>query len=57
LGEIFDTRIDDVVEIAERKSSLLATTNRQIGQVTREIDRIDQIMNACAQAMPSGRLA
>ncbi|MEZ5749073.1 MAG: hypothetical protein R3D83_04040 [Caenibius sp.] len=57
LEEAFNNRIDDTVEIAERKNMLLATTHRQIGQVTQQITLIDQIMDACASAIPKGRLA
>ncbi|HMO67337.1 MAG TPA: hypothetical protein PKE25_01510, partial [Novosphingobium sp.] len=57
LEEAFNTRISDVEEFSDRKSSLLATTHRQIGQIKQKIDEIDAIMRACGAALSKGQIA
>ncbi len=56
LEETFNTRINDREEFNSRKSSLLTTTYRQIGQIMKQIDVVDGIMRQCASAVPLGRL-
>jgi hypothetical protein len=57
LDKAFNTRIDDTVEIAERRNALLAQTRRDIRQVTSELARLDQLLQQCGQGLATGRLA
>ena len=57
LEEAFNTRIKDREDFSARKSALLSTSYRQMGQIKIQINQIDGILRQCGIAISAGRLA